>query len=65
MSGKRTTAYAFGAAVVALGAYYVKAKPEEIVLWNGLLLAGIPFGALVMATIRTWPRKPKASTEDA
>lgn len=65
MSGPRTTVYAFGAAVIALVAYYVKAEAEEIALWQVLLGAAIPFGALVLATVRTWPRKPKDSTEDA
>lgn len=64
MSGPRTTVYAFGAAVIALVAYYVKAEAEEIALWQVLLGAAIPFGALVLATVRTWPRKPKGSTED-
>lgn len=65
MSGPRATVYAFGAAVIALVAYYVKAEAEEIALWQVLLGAAIPFGALVLATVRTWPRKPKGSTEDA
>lgn len=64
MSGPRATVYAFGAAVIALVAYYVKAEAEEIALWQVLLGAAIPFGALVLATVRTWPRKPKGSTED-
>lgn len=64
MSGPRATVYAFGAAVIALVAYYVKAEAEEIALWQVLLGAAIPFGALVLATVRTWPRKSKGSTED-
>lgn len=64
MSGPRTTVYAFGAAVLALVAYYVHAEAKEIALWQVALATAIPFGALVMATIRTWPREPKGSTED-
>lgn len=63
MSGKRASVYAFGAASIAVGAYYFKFEPNEIVLWNGLLLAGIPFVALVLATVKSWPRKPKGGTD--
>lgn len=64
MSGPRTTVYAFGAAVIALLAFYVDAEAKEIALWQAALGASIPFGALVLATVRTWPRKPKGNTED-
>lgn len=63
-SGPRTTVYAFGATVIALVAYYVKAEAEEIALWQLLLGASVPFGALVMATVRTWPKR-KALDKDA
>jgi hypothetical protein len=63
-SGPRTTVYAFGASVVALVAYYVKAEAEEIALWQIMLGAAIPFGALVMATVRTWPKRTKDTDAD-
>lgn len=62
-SGPRATVYAFGAAAIAAGAYYVKAEAEEIALWTALLVAGIPFGALVMATVRTWPKRRKTEPD--
>jgi peptidoglycan/LPS O-acetylase OafA/YrhL len=65
VSGPRATIYALGAAVIAVFAYYVKATAEEIALWTVLLAAAIPFGALVLATIKTWPRKPKAEADNA
>ena len=64
MSGPRTTVYAFGATMIALLAFYVDAEAKEIALWQAALGASIPFGALVMATVRTCPRKSKGSTED-
>lgn len=63
-SGPRTTVYAFGASVVALVAYYVKAEAEEIALWQVMLGAAIPFGALVMATVKTWPKRAKDTDAD-
>jgi ABC-type uncharacterized transport system permease subunit len=63
-SGARATVYAFGATVVALVAFYVDAEAREIALWQALLAAAIPFGALVMATVRTWPKR-KATNKDA
>lgn len=62
-SAPRTTVYAFGVAVVALVAYYVKAEAEEIALWQILLGAAIPFGGLVMATVKTWPRRRKVEPD--
>lgn len=62
-SGPRTTVYAFGASVIALVAYYVKAEAEEIALWQVLLGAAIPFGALVMATVKTWPKRGKVDPD--
>ena len=64
MSGPRATVYAFGATMIALLAFYVDAEAKEIALWQAALGASIPFGALALATVRTWPRKPKGSTED-
>lgn len=64
-SGTRTTVYTFGAAVLAIAAYYVDAESSEIALWQAGLAAAIPLGALVMATIRTWPKKAKSSSTDA
>lgn len=65
MSGSRATVYAFGATMIALLAFYVDAEAKEIALWQAVLGASIPFGALVLATVKTWPRKAKAVTEDA
>jgi hypothetical protein len=65
MSKKRAIVYALGAALIAVFAYYVKATAEEVALWTLLLTAAIPFAALVMATLRTWPRKPKADSDNA
>lgn len=65
MSGPRTTVYAFGAAVIAIAAFYADAELREVALWQAGLAAAIPFGALVLATVKTWPRKPKDGFEDA
>lgn len=62
-SAPRTTVYAFGAAVIAVVAYYVKAEAEEIALWQILLGAAIPFGGLIMATVRTWPKRRKTDAD--
>lgn len=56
-SGPRTTIYLFGASVIALAAFYVDAEAKEIALWEALLGAAIPFGALIMATVRTRPKR--------
>lgn len=64
MSGNRATVYAFGAAVLAIAAFYVDAETKEIALWQAGLAAGVPFGALVLATVKTWPRKSKPGSED-
>lgn len=63
MSGPRATVYAFGATLLALIAFYVDAEAREIALWQALLGASIPFGALVLATVKAWPRKPKADPD--
>lgn len=63
-SGPRATVYGFGASVLALVAYYVKAEAEEIALWQVLLGAAIPFGGLVMATVKTWPKRAKDTDAD-
>jgi hypothetical protein len=65
MSGSRTTIYVFGMAILALFAFYVDAEAKEIALWQALLGASIPFGALVLTTVKTWPRKPKADSDNA
>ena len=62
-SGPRATVYAFGASVVALVAYYVKAEAEEIALWQIMLGAAIPFGSLIMATVKTWPKRRKVDAD--
>ena len=63
MSGPRATVYAFGATLLALIAFYVDAEAREIALWQALLGAAIPFGALVLATVKAWPRKSKADQD--
>jgi hypothetical protein len=64
MSGPRATVYAFGLTVIALFAFYVDAEAKEIALWQAALGAAIPFGALALAFVKTWPRKPKADTDN-
>jgi hypothetical protein len=64
-SGPRTTVYAFGATIIAIVAYYVDAEINEIVLWQAALAASIPFGALVLAMIKAWPKRRKGSDPDA
>lgn len=61
-SKTRATAYAFGAAIVALAAYYVGAEVKEVALWEAMLAASIPFIDLVVSTVKTWPGK---SNDDA
>ena len=56
-SGPRTTVYVFGATVLATVAYYVDAEVNEIALWQAMLGAAIPFGALVLATVKAWPKR--------
>lgn len=63
-SGPRTTVYAFGAAVIAIVAFYADAELKEVALWQAALAAAIPLGALIMATVRTWPKR-KAIDKDA
>lgn len=63
-SGTRTTVYTFGAAVLAIAAYYVDAESSEIALWQAGLAAAIPLGALIMATVRTWPKRTKSTDAD-
>jgi hypothetical protein len=64
MSGPRTTIYAFGLTVLALFAFYVDAEAKEIALWQAALGASIPAGALVLTTVKTWPRKSKENSTD-
>lgn len=64
MSGARATVYGFGAAVIAIVAFYADAELKEVALWQAGLAAAIPFGALVMATVKTWPKR-KATDKDA
>lgn len=62
MSGPRATVYAFGATVIALIAFYVGAEAKEIALWQAALGAAVPFGALVLATVKSWPRRSNGET---
>lgn len=59
-SKTRATAYALGAAIIALTAYYVGATVDEIALWEALLAAAIPFIDLIVSTVKTWPRRSDA-----
>jgi len=63
-SAPRTTVYIFGAAVLALVMYYIDAEVQEIALWQAALAAAIPFGALVLATVKAWPKR-KGPDQDA
>jgi hypothetical protein len=65
MSGKRATWYAFGLAVLLLVAFYTKMGQRELLLWQGILTTGIPAAGLLLAFLRTLPRKPKEGSEDA
>ena len=65
MSGPRATVYAFGLTVIALFAFYVNAEAKEIALWQAALGAAIPFGALVLAFVRTLPRRSKGGSDNA
>lgn len=62
-SKPRSTIYAFGATVIALAAYYVDAEVKEIALWQAALGAAIPFGGLVLSTIKTWPKRKAIKSE--
>jgi hypothetical protein len=64
-SGPRVVVYLFGASVIALVAYYLKMTVNEIALWQAVLGAAIPFGALVLATVKAWPKQPKNEDTDA
>jgi uncharacterized membrane protein len=64
-SGARATVYMFGLAVIALVAYYVDAEVNEIALWQAALAAAIPFFALVLATVKAWPKRSKVDDSDA
>lgn len=63
-SGPRVVVYIFGASVIAVIAYYLKMTVNEIALWQALLGASIPFGALVLATVKAWPKR-KGPDQDA
>lgn len=63
MSKPRATIYAFGMTVLALVAHYTARTAEEIALWQAALGAAIPLGALVLATVRTWPRRNKKDVD--
>jgi hypothetical protein len=65
MSGPRATVYAFGLTVIALFAFYVDAEAKEIAMWQAALGAAIPFFALVLAFVRTLPRKRKVDSDNA
>lgn len=63
-SAPRASIYGFGAAIIAIVAYYVDAELQEVALWQAGLAAAIPFGGLVMATVRTWPKRVKDTDAD-
>lgn len=64
-SGPRVVVYLFGASLIALIAYYLKMTVNEIALWQAVLGASIPFGALILATVKAWPKPPKNGGHDA
>jgi len=65
MSGPRATVYAFGLAVVLLVAYKTKMGQQELLLWQGILATGIPVTGLLLAFVRTLPRKRKTDSDNA
>jgi fermentation-respiration switch protein FrsA (DUF1100 family) len=65
MSGPRATWYAFGLAVLLLAAFHTKMGQQELLLWQGILVTGIPVAGLVLAFVRTLPRKPKGGSDNA
>lgn len=62
-SGARTTVYMFGLSVIGLVAYYVDAEVQEVALWQTLLGALIPAGALGLATVKAWPKRKKVDKD--
>lgn len=62
-SGARTTVYMFGLSVIGLVAYYVDAEVQEVALWQTLLAASIPAGALALATVKAWPKRKKVDKD--
>lgn len=62
-SGPRTTVYVFGASVIAIVAYYADAELQEVALWQAGLAAAIPLGALIMAAVKTWPKRRKGEPD--
>lgn len=62
-SKPRSTIYAFGATILALVAFYVDAEADEIALWQAALGAAIPFGALVVSAVKTWPKRKANNSE--
>jgi hypothetical protein len=63
-SGPRVIVYLFGASVIALIAYYLKMTVNEIALWQAVLGASIPFGALVLATVKAWPKRKDTDADE-
>lgn len=63
-SGPRASIYGFGATVIALVAFYADTELKEVALWQAALAAAIPFGGLVMATVKTWPKRGKDTDAD-
>ena len=58
-SKPRALTYAFGATIIAMLAFYLKWEVDETAVWVAMLGAGVPFGALVVATARTWPKRSR------
>lgn len=56
-SKPRALTYAFGATIIATLAFYLKWEVNETAVWIAMLGAGVPFGGLVVATVRTWPKR--------
>lgn len=63
-SGPRTTIYIFGASIIAIVAYRLDAELSEVALWQAGLAAAIPFGALVLATVKAWPQRKNRNRDN-
>lgn len=56
-SKPRASAYAFCATLLAVIAFYAGWEANETAVWAALIATGIPFGGLMVATVRTWPKR--------
>ena len=63
MSRNRASLYALSVAILALIAYKTKMAQEEITLWEAVVAFGYLGATGVLATVKTWPRRPKAGED--